>query len=108
MIHGAASGNVCTYDINVPMLHAMGNVGRLHQMLDHDCSLAIDGISLILVHEVSPERFVPPRIPEHLEVLIHDVRGQHVVDDKLTEALLLRIGCANLGTKVSVTIFHEE
>jgi hypothetical protein len=108
MIHGAASGNVCTYDINVPVLHRVRDVGRLDQMLDHDRGLAIDGISLILVHEVSPERFVPPRIPEHFEVLVHDVRGQHVVDDKLTKALLLRVGCANLGAKVSVTIFHKE
>ena len=77
MIHGTASGDGCTYDVNVPMLHAMGNVGRLHKMLDDDRSFSIDGISLVLVHKVSPERFVPPRISEHLEILVNNISCHH-------------------------------
>mmetsp|Transcript_21265 Transcript_21265/g.59148 ORF Transcript_21265/g.59148 Transcript_21265/m.59148 type:complete len:243 (-) Transcript_21265:382-1110(-) len=119
--------------IHVPVLHGVGDVGSLDQVLDHDGRLAVDTITscafrtdrstfpaavgsnvanivVVAVAAVvrSLECLVPALVAEDLEVLVDDVCGHDSVHHKLSETAELGLGGEDGVAQVLEAFIHEE
>ena len=62
---------------HVPMLHGMGHVRGLNQVLNDNGGLAIDGRQGIFFAILIGKGTVPTSIAKHLELLIGNIRSQN-------------------------------
>ena len=62
--------------VDLPMLHGMGDIGGLDQVLNNNCSLSIHGITRILFGYIVREGIVPASIAQNLQLLVRNICGQ--------------------------------
>ena len=82
----------------MPMLHGVTDIGGLDQMLDDNCSLAIDKRAAIIVgidRGIIVKRYRPPLVAQLFEIFINDIRRQDAIHYQAPETQKLHLVCEN-------------
>mmetsp|Transcript_255 Transcript_255/g.640 ORF Transcript_255/g.640 Transcript_255/m.640 type:complete len:345 (+) Transcript_255:326-1360(+) len=97
-----AKETLIPFQINVPMLHGVANVGSLDNVLDHNRSFSVNVFLLERGFHFSNflECHIPSRVTQRFEFLIKDISCHHRVGYQVAEAFTFNAILVNASTKV--------
>ena len=82
------------------VLHGMGHIRGLDQMLDHDRCLPVSDVNIWFLRRNVAKRFFPPILAQVTQVLIEDVRGKNNVYYELPKLCELSLGGVNAVAQI--------
>ena len=87
-----ANSSNSTYQINMPMLHSMGNIGGLNQVLDNNRSLAIGVFERrAAVVVINGKGGFPSLSSQGAQLLVHNVRRHDSIDHQPVAETIVRV-----------------
>ena len=96
------------FPIYMPMLHRVRNIRCLDQVLNDDCSLAVDRIARVHIVVFLVKGLGPSSITEFLKVLVHNVRRKHCVNYELAKSLEGAVAGVYAFAEQLVFFLHEQ